>query len=91
MSLSEQLARLKIAYPTPSNEPRNEILVKFDYASEKRAFYVKWPIRYEEIVKFVSDKFGPNLSITWLQGNRKYSLYSQEEIDSLITRIGHLT
>ena len=88
MSLSEQLARLKIAYPTPSNEPRNEILVKFDYASEKRAFYVKWPIRYEEIVKFVSDKFGPNLSITWLQGNRKYSLYSQEEIDSLITRIG---
>ena len=88
MSLSEQLARLKIAYPTPSNEPRNEILIKFDYASEKRAFYVKWPIRYEEIVKFVNDKFGPNLSITWLQGSRTYSLYSQDEIDSLITRIG---
>ena len=88
MSLSEQLARLKIAYPTPSKEPRSEILVKFDYASEKRAFYVKWPIRYEEIVKFVNDKFGPNLSITWIQGNRKYPLYSQDEIDSLITRIG---
>ena len=88
MSIAKELAQLRIAYPTPSSEPRNEILIKFDYASEKRAFYVKWPIRYEEIVKFVNDKFGPNLNIVWMQGMRKYPLYSQEEIDSLISRIG---
>ena len=88
MSLAKDLAKLKIAYPTPSSEPRNEILIKFDYAGEKRAFYVKWPIRYEEIVRFVNEKFGPNLNIIWMQGLRKFPLYSQEEIDSLVSRIG---
>ena len=85
--VTDQLARLKIAYPTPSNEPRNEILVKFEYASEKRAFYVKWPIRYNEIERFVNEKFGPNLSIVWIQGKSKCPLFSQAEIDNLTSRM----